>query len=60
MDPISTIKIKKDSTFAMLLAAQARGWQLSYMELNDLSVIDGTAMANMRSLTVADDPAAWF
>jgi glutathione synthase len=60
MDPISTIKIKKDSTFAMLLAAQTRGWQLSYMELNDLSVIDGTAMANMRPLTVADDPAAWF
>ena len=60
MDPIATIKIKKDSTFAMLLAAQTRGWQLSYMELNDLSVIDGTAMANMRPLTVADDPAAWF
>jgi len=60
MDPISTIKIKKDSTFAMLLAAQARGWRLSYMELNDLSVIDGTAMANMRPLTVTDDPAEWF
>ena len=60
MDPISTIKIEKDSTFAMLLAAQARGWRLSYMELNDLSVIDGTAMANMRPLTVTDDPAEWF
>ncbi|WP_455209381.1 glutathione synthase [Kaarinaea lacus] len=60
MDPISTIKIKKDSTFAMLLAAQARGWQISYMELNDLSVLDGVAMADMRLLSVKDDPAGWF
>ena len=36
MDPIASINIKKDSTFAMLLEAQARGWQLQYMELNDL------------------------
>lgn len=60
MDPISTIKIHKDSTFAMLLAAQARGWQLSYMELNDLSVIDGVAMTNARALSVTDDSSGWF
>ncbi|MCI0505425.1 MAG: glutathione synthase [Gammaproteobacteria bacterium] len=60
MDPIATIKIKKDSTFAMLLAAQARGWPVSYMELNDLWVLDGTAMANVRQLSVKDDPAGWF
>ena len=28
MDPIDSIKSKKDSSFAMLLAAQARGWSL--------------------------------
>ena len=28
MDPIATITIKKDTTFAMLLAAQARNWEL--------------------------------
>ena len=60
MDPISAIKIQKDSTFAMLLAAQSRGWQLNYMELNDLSVVDGVAMAHMHSLSVQDDPAGWF
>jgi len=60
MDPISTIKIKKDSTFAMLLAAQARGWSLSYMEMNDLSVMDGVALADARPLSVKDDPAGWF
>jgi len=60
MDPISTIKIKKDSTFAMLLAAQARDWSITYMELNDLSVIDGVAMAQARSLSVKDDQAGWY
>ena len=60
MDPISTIKIQKDSTFAMLLAAQAKDWQLYYMELNDLSVINGVAMSNTRPLTVTDDPTGWF
>jgi len=60
MDPIATIKIKKDSTFAMLLAAQARQWSIWYMELNDLSVTDGCAYASMRELNVIDDPNHWF
>ena len=28
MDPLPSINIKKDSSFAMLLAAQKRGWIL--------------------------------
>ena len=28
MDPIASIAFKKDSSLAMLLAAQARGWSL--------------------------------
>ncbi len=36
MDPIEDIKYAKDSTLAMLLAAQARGFELVYMEQNDL------------------------
>jgi len=60
MDSIATINIKKDSTFAMLLAAQARGWPVSYMEFNDLSVTDGIAYGNTRLLTVNDDPENWF
>ncbi|MGD8559574.1 MAG: glutathione synthase [Gammaproteobacteria bacterium] len=60
MDPIAAINIKKDSTFAMLLAAQARDWSLYYMELNDLSVIDGQAIAMVRQLSVKDDAAGWF
>ncbi len=60
MDPIESIKIKKDSTFAMLLAAQQRGWPLWYMEIADLSLRDGTTLARMRSLEVMDDPAGWY
>ena len=37
MDPIDSINIKKDTSFAMLLEAQRRGYELHYMEMNDLS-----------------------
>ena len=60
MDPIKTINIRKDSTFAMALAAQRRGWQLSYMEIGDLFVRDGKAYASTRELSVQDDPENWF
>ena len=60
MDPIGGIKIKKDSTFAMLLAAQGRGWPLYYMELDDLFVRDGVPMSRRRGLEVKDDAAGWF
>jgi glutathione synthase len=60
MDPIDAINIRKDSTFAMALAAQRRGWQLRYMEIGDLYVRDGKAYASTRELTVQDDPDNWF
>jgi glutathione synthase len=60
MDPIANIKIAKDSSFAMLLAAQARGWTLHYAELNDLSLSDGIAQANSRTLSVCDGALKWF
>lgn len=60
MDPISAINIKKDSSFAMLLAAQARGYQLYYMEMQDLALVDGEAVATMRSLSVQQDANDWY
>ena len=56
MDPIAAIHYAKDSTLAMLLAAQARGWSLFYMEQRDLSLRDGVARARLRPLTVKADP----
>ncbi|MEW6037471.1 MAG: glutathione synthase [Pseudomonadota bacterium] len=60
MDPIGKIKIGKDSSFAMLLEAQARGWELFYMELNDLYLRDGRAHARVRHLQVERDYVRWF
>lgn len=60
MDPISQIKFYKDSSLAMLLAAQARGWTLWYMEVSDLWLYKGQAWATMRPLHVYLDASRWF
>ncbi len=60
MDPIQNISAKKDSTLAMLLAAQERGWSLSYIEQTGLYLDDGIAMAESCSLSVANDLEKWF
>jgi glutathione synthase len=60
MDPIGAITYAKDSTLAMLLAAQARGYELIYLEQRDLLLRDGVAMGGMRALTVRADAADWF
>jgi len=60
MDPIAGIHYAKDSTLAMLLAAQARGFALAYLEQKDLLLRDGVAYARVRDLTVRADPASWF
>src|SRR5690348_14809944 len=60
MDPIADIKYAKDSTLAMLLAAQARGFELTYFEQHDLSLRDGIAYGKGRALAVRADSQSWF
>jgi glutathione synthase len=60
MDPIEAINPGKDSTLAILLAAQARGWQLHYAELGDIWLRDGVAWGRLAPLQVFDDPRTWF
>jgi len=60
MDPIERINYKKDSTLAMLLAAQARGWAIYYMEQKDIFVSGGIVMAGMARLEVYANPDEWF
>ncbi|QLC72798.1 glutathione synthase [Pseudomonas sp. LPB0260] len=60
MDPITQIAFKKDSSLAMLLAAQTRGWSLYYMEQRDLYQIRGQARARLSPLKVFNDPERWF
>mgnify|MGYP000456261954 FL=1 len=60
MDPIGNININKDSSFAMMLAAQKKGWELIYMELPDLYLDQGAAKARARNVTVERNPSKWF
>lgn len=60
MDPIDSINIKKDTSFAMLLEAQRRGYELHYMEINDLYLHAGDGRARTRLLSVKEDKEIWF
>ena len=54
MDPIETINITADSTFALMLEAQARGHALFYYTPQTLSGRDGHVSAVLRSIVVHD------
>lgn len=60
MDPIESIKIVKDSTFAMLLEAQRRNHRLIYMNPADLRWAENAPWASARPLSVKDDPDGWY
>jgi len=60
MDPIQSINFKKDTTLAMLNAAQKKGWQLFYIEQDGLYLEDGKAMAIMQDLSVEMNPQNFF
>ncbi len=60
MDPISGINPKKDTTLALLLAAQRHGFALEYMEMGDLALVDGQALARRRGIEVHDALDHWF
>lgn len=60
MDPIASMKPHKDSTLAMLLEAQRRGWKVHCAGLSDIWLRDGEAYARITSLKVIDDRTKWF
>ena len=60
MDPIDRIKPAKDTTLAMLLEAQRRGYALEYLTQADLWVLEGRLGVRLRALAVVDDPERWF
>ena len=59
MDPIEGIKPAKDSTLAMMLAAQKRGHELFYLEQRDLWLRDGVAWGRVHPVEVRDHPENW-
>ena len=60
MDPIARINVKGDSTFALLLEAQARGHWLSYYTPDRLALLNGKVFASVESLSVRDEPGHHF
>ncbi|MCH8845338.1 MAG: glutathione synthase [Proteobacteria bacterium] len=60
MDPIDGINIKKDSSFAMLLEAQSRAWDIYYMEMDDLFLVNDIPSATTRKMTVEDETSRWY
>lgn len=54
MDPIDRINIAGDSTFALLLEAQARGHALSYYTTDRLAMRDGELFGTVQPLEVRD------
>ena len=60
MDPISSINYKKDTTLALLLAAQRRGYRLFYMEQQHLFLENGNPRAEVRPLKVIENPFKWY
>ncbi len=60
MDDIAKIKIAKDTSFALLLEGQRRGYRLRYLNEDQLFLNGAVACTQMRSLQVQDDPNQWF
>ncbi|MHB8446516.1 MAG: glutathione synthase [Rudaea sp.] len=60
MDPIESIHVEKDSSFAMLLEAQRRGYELLYLTQSSLAIRDAVPWAQTRVLRVRDDARGWF
>ncbi|MBZ0223760.1 MAG: glutathione synthase [Dokdonella sp.] len=60
MDPIEAIHPAKDTTLALLLEAQRRGYALLYATQDALAIRDGVAWGRLAALEVRDDAHDWF
>jgi glutathione synthase len=60
MDPIERIRIAGDSTFALLLEAQARGYEIFYYTPDRLAMLDGEVFATVQPLSVRDKAGDHF
>lgn len=60
MDPIESIKPNKDTSFRLLLEAQARNYEIYYLTLNDLSLIAGEPVGLARSVQVRDQATDFY
>ena len=60
MDPIERINVRGDSTFALLLEAQARGHAIAYYTPDRMAMTSAGVFATVQPLTVRDTPGDHF
>ena len=60
MDPIEDIHTEKDTSFALMLEAQRRGYRVLYVQPGSLAIRDGRAIAAMSELRLKDDKYQYF
>ena len=60
IDPLDSLKIYKDSTFAMMREASRRGHTLFVLEQHELFVRDNQVQATNRQLTLTGDESHWY
>ena len=60
LDPLEEIKTYKDTTYAMMREAAARGHQLFTLMQSDVLLRDGVVVGNARALTLLDDVHDWY
>ncbi len=60
LDPLDSLKISKDSSYAMMREAAARGHRLWVMEQGDLAWRNGGVVGHARPLSLTDDPHPWY
>lgn len=60
MDPIESINIKKDTTFAMMLEAQKRGYEIFYMQIGDLYINNGQPRASVKQISVQEKAGDYY
>src|SRR5690606_21281821 len=58
MDPVATVLVDEDTSFAIMLEAQARGHRVEHCLERDVTLRDGRAYALVRHATLARDAAA--
>ncbi len=56
IDPLNSLGVQKDSTLAMMWAAQRRGWDVSTLQSKDLSWERGQVFLSARRTELADSP----
>jgi glutathione synthase len=59
-DPLSSFKIYKDSTFAMIAEAQKRGHEVYAFEQQDMAIHSGAVTANVARIKLTGEPTDWF